>query len=84
MTDCDALEANVRYLEAQLRLARKTLRDEFAMATLQGMLAGRPEGSLPVSVWVDVAYQAADAALIRRDQLPTVPDLNPVSQPTER
>ena len=83
MTDVDVLEAKVRYLDAQLRLARSSLLDAYAQAALGGLLAGL-SGRCELATLkeqrtvVDAAFRCAEIALVRREQIP------PFSQPTER
>jgi len=59
MTDIQMLETQVRTLEKDLRLARQTLRDQFAMAALTGILA--KDGLHPDYVH-DLAKAAFDVA----------------------
>lgn len=45
----------------------RTLRDEFAMAALQGLLARPRNSSAPnIEAWADNAYKIADCMLARR------------------
>lgn len=93
MTETESLQAHIRYLEAQLRQQRATLRDAYAQAALTGIMAGLMNHcptpvATAVEEAIDATFRLADRALVRRDRLPTAPDLNPVSatvsQPTER
>lgn len=79
MTDCDVLEANIRNLQRENRELRQTLRDQFAMAVISGMFAGRPSvGAVAPTPaeWADGAFKVADAMLAARQK--------PISQPSER
>lgn len=53
--------------------ASRTLRDEFAMAALQGMIASDPvvdRKTVNRDVWARVAYEFADAMLRARESKP--------------
>lgn len=60
--DADILETQVRRLEHDLRASRATLRDEFAMAALTGLLANVGCSANPVDV-ASACYTLADAML---------------------
>ena len=51
---------------ADAQRAQPTLRDQFAMAALTGMFAGRPPGELPAEDWAAAAYAWADAMIEAR------------------
>jgi hypothetical protein len=46
----------------------KTLRDEFAMAALQGLIAANSEGLKPAKYWASMCFNIADAMLKARSQ----------------
>lgn len=56
-------------LESQKTMIRcETLRDKFAMAALQGLLAAPDHGFISLEVHVSNAYRAADLAIKHRRQ----------------
>ena len=62
-TDTDMLEANIKNLERENRELRMTLRDQFAMAALTGLLA---DGSFSANYHAGQAYLVADTMLEAR------------------
>ncbi|WP_306602510.1 hypothetical protein [Azonexus sp.] len=62
MNDIEWLEARIRTLEKDLRLAQQTLRDQFAMAALPGILAyhgvGNDKAGLDAALQMAYAYAA--------------------------
>jgi chromosomal replication initiation ATPase DnaA len=67
-TDTDTLEANLRNLERENRELKETLRDQFAMAALQGMVAANCTDITPDNIgeacWV--CYRMADKMMEAR------------------
>lgn len=63
MDEIDVLKMNIRHLEAELVKTRLTLRDKFAMAALQGMLAKKEWDELYLS---EKAYWLADDMMAQR------------------
>ena len=61
--DADFLARQNRNLEAELRAARSTQRDEFARAALSGMLA---RGWEPENLVVERAFLIADKCMAER------------------
>lgn len=71
MSDDSIFEIQVRGLEKELATARKTLRDQFAMAALTGYLASFEPMEEPTeyssSIAMD-AYRLADAMMEAREK----------------
>ena len=68
MTSCDeALEAHKKaIIELGIRIAEKaSVRDQFAMAAMTGLLAGRTDHFNRVE-WAKAAYEIADAMMEAR------------------
>ncbi len=67
--DIAALEANIKHLERELKNAQMTLRDQFAMAAMQGHIAGCLTSRLTDDEFdtASVAYIYADAMMEARN-----------------
>lgn len=63
--DISFFESQIRSLENELRQSRQTMRDEYARAALQGLIA---YGYSPREAVVDEAFKIADIAMKARTQ----------------
>lgn len=71
--EIDILEMRIRGLERELRDMRETLRDKFATAALDGLLAHEHGADAPFELLAQWAYQIADEMLIARKPKPSPP-----------
>ena len=62
-----AMHAHAEQIERELNAARATLRDEFAKAAMNGILAGRQVGIYPDEA-AQRSFQYADAMLAERSK----------------
>lgn len=60
------LQAKIRGLENEVRKLRETLLDRFAMAAIQGLLAGTGQLPMDAEQYAEDAYEIADAMMRHR------------------
>lgn len=63
MSDIEMLETQVRTLEKDLRLAQQTLKDQYAMAALTGIMGNSTAWSLSLRQAVESAFDVAEVAM---------------------